>query len=174
VTPLPSSRGGGSGPLVAWRLCETRYANTWDDGEGSFRNGGRWNSEGVRAVYCSLDPATAILEVAVHVGFDTLDTVPHTLTKLEIADSTRVHVVEPSAIPNENWLGLGDPSAGQQRFGNNLLRKNDFIVIPSAVAPHSWNLMFERGRAEGHYKLLTQERFALDTRLNPPISITYR
>jgi hypothetical protein len=41
------------------------------------------------------------------------ETVPHTLTKLEIADPTRVHVVQPSAIPNANWLGLGDPSEGQ-------------------------------------------------------------
>jgi RES domain-containing protein len=86
-------------PLVAWRLHATKYADTWDSGEGSSLYGGRWNSEGVRAVYCSLDPATAILEVAV-LGFDTLDTVPHTLTKLEIADPTRVRVVEPLAIPN--------------------------------------------------------------------------
>ena len=159
-----------SSPLVAWRLCQTRFASTWDDGEGSFRYGGRWNSEGIRAGYCSLDPATAILEMAVHADFHTLDTVPHTLTKLEIADPTRVRIVKPSEITsiNRNWLALGSPSEGQQKFGDGLLRENDFIVIPSAVAPHSWNLMFRRDRAAGGYKLLTQEPFALDTRLNQP------
>jgi RES domain-containing protein len=157
-------------PLVAWRLHKTKYAQTWDTGEGSFLSGGRWNSEGVRAVYCSLDAATAILEVAVHVGFHALDTVPYTLTALEITDPTRVHVVQPSVIAsiNRNWLGLGLPSAGQQAFGDNLLSKHDFIVLPSAVTPHSWNLIFEHGRASGSYKIVSQEPFALDTRLNPP------
>ncbi|HWW84758.1 MAG TPA: hypothetical protein VNZ26_14210 [Vicinamibacterales bacterium] len=60
-------------------------------------------------VYCSADPATAILEVAVH-----------------------------------------------------------FVVIPSAVTQESWNLIFNPMRAAGRYELDTQERYSLDTRLNPP------
>ncbi|WP_196796267.1 RES domain-containing protein [Acidiphilium cryptum] len=52
------------------------YAASWDNGEGAHLGGGRWNSRGVRAVYYSLDPATAILEVAVHKGFGILDTPP--------------------------------------------------------------------------------------------------
>jgi RES domain-containing protein len=166
VTSLPLS---GSGALVAWRLCPTRFADTWDSGEGSFQSGGRWNSEGVRAVYCSLDAATAILEVAVHVGFNTLDRVPYTLTSLEIVDPTLVHVVEASSLPNASWLGLGLSSAGQLEYGDALLRAKQFIAIPSAVAPHSWNLIFDRDRVTaGSYRLLTQTPFALDTRLNPP------
>jgi hypothetical protein len=50
---------------------------------------------------------------------------------------------------NRNWLGLGLPSAGQQAFGNGLLRKHDFIVIPGTVTPHSWNLTFEHGPVIG-------------------------
>jgi len=46
--------------------------------------GGRWNSRGLRAVYCSIDPAAAILEVAVDKGFKTLGTVPHVLTAVTI------------------------------------------------------------------------------------------
>jgi len=38
----------------------------------------RWNRK-TAVVYCSLDPP-AIIEVAVHKGFGTRDTVPHTLT----------------------------------------------------------------------------------------------
>jgi RES domain-containing protein len=157
-------------PLIAWRLHRTKYAKTWDSGEGASLEGGRWNSEGMRAVYCSLDPSTAILEVAVHVGFHTLDTVPHTLTALEITDPTRVHIVEVATIAsiNRNWLGLGYPSAGQQQFGDNLLRQKDFIVIPSTVTAHSWNLIFEPNRAAGGYKVVLQDPFALETRLNPP------
>jgi RES domain-containing protein len=168
VTPLPAPIGGADHLVIGWRLTETRHAGTWDDGEGAFRFGGRWNSHGVRAVYCSLDPATTILEVAVHVGFETLDMVRYTLTAFEIATSAHIHIVEPASVPNNGWLGLGVSSVEQQRFGDELLRQHQFIVIPSAVSPYSWNLLFDKATAGAGYKLRMQERFTLDPRLNPP------
>jgi RES domain-containing protein len=68
MTPSVEPLGGGK--LIAWRLDQARFASTWDSGEGAFQVGGRWSSNGVRVVYCALDPATAILEVAVHKGFN--------------------------------------------------------------------------------------------------------
>ena len=59
MTPLPAPLDGSA--LVAWRLDQARHAATWDSGEGAHLVGGRWNTRGVRAVYCSIDPATAIL-----------------------------------------------------------------------------------------------------------------
>jgi RES domain-containing protein len=111
VTPLPSGLGGTE--LVAWRLDREKYASTWDSGEGAYQVGGRWNSAGVRAVYCALDPATTILEVAVHKGFDVLDPQPHTMTRLQIHDGTTIHIVDPATVPNPNWLRPGVPGAGQ-------------------------------------------------------------
>jgi RES domain-containing protein len=167
VIPLPGALGGTE--LVAWRLDQQKHAATWDSGEGSFRTGGRWNRKGVhRAVYCSIDPSTAILEVAVHKTFQVLDTVPHILTALTITDPMDVHVVDIATIPNPNWLHSGIPGAGQQQFGDDLLAQHKFILIPSAVSKHSWNLIFDSTTAQGAYQLRSQERFALDTRLNPP------
>ncbi len=165
MTPLPALLGGGD--LVAWRLDQAKFASTWDSGEGAYQAGGRWNSKGVRAVYCSVDPATAILEVAVHKGFTTLDTVPHVLTAATIVDPASVHIVDLATIPNPNWLRSGIPSAGQQGFGDALLAKHKFMLIPSAVSTHSWNLIFVGTVAAGAYVLRSQEPFALDTRLNP-------
>ncbi|MDB5536280.1 MAG: hypothetical protein JWQ65_1155 [Devosia sp.] len=167
MTPLPAALGGTE--LVAWRLEDARFAGTWDSGEGAYRFGGRWSSRGVRAVYCSIDPATTILEVAVHKGFDILDTVAHVLTSLTITDPSRVHVVDPTAIPNPNWLHPGNPSAGQQAYGDALLAQHKFVLLPSAVSIHSWNLIFVASAAAGAFSLRSQERFALDTRLHPPI-----
>jgi RES domain-containing protein len=164
VTPLPAALGGTE--LVAWRLDRKKYAATWDSCEGSYAVGGRWNSPGVRAVYCALDPATAILEVAVHKGFEVLDTQPHVLTSLIITDPVSIHVVQPDDVPNSNWLVPGIPSAGQQQFGDDLLTNHPFVMIPSVVSRHSWNLLFVATRAAGAYKLLEQEAFALDTRLH--------
>jgi RES domain-containing protein len=166
VTPLPPPLGPAE--LVILRLDEAIYRTSWDSGEGSYLAGGRWNSKGVRAVYCSLDPATAILEVAAHNGFKALDTVPHVLTASTITDASRVHVVDPAAVPNANWLRPGSPSAGQQAFGDALLAQHRFIVLPSAVSTHSWNVIFVAATAAGAYTVRLQEDFALDPRLHPP------
>ncbi|WP_117194322.1 RES family NAD+ phosphorylase [Rhizobium terrae] len=166
MTVLPIALGGSE--LVAWRLDQTAYAATWDSGEGAYRVGGRWNSKGMRAVYCSIDPATAILEVAVHKGFRALDTVHHTLTAAVITDMSAVHVIDPAELPNPNWLRPGIPSAGQQAFGDDLLRRHRFVAIPSAVSAHSWNLIFTASQAASGYTLKFQEPFSLDTRLHPP------
>src|SRR5205085_8580897 len=112
VTPLPPPLGRAE--LVIWRLDEAVYRAGWDGGEGAYIFGGRWSSKGVRAVYCSLDPATAILEVAAHKGFEALDTLPHVLTAATITDVAGVHVVDPASAANPNWLRPGVPSAGQQ------------------------------------------------------------
>ena len=166
MTPLPSALGGTG--LVAWRLDPLRFASTWDSGEGAYLFGGRWNSLGARAVYAALDPATALLEVAVHRGFEVLDAQPHVLTAFEILSPRDVYVVRPDDAPNPHWLRPGPPSAGQQAFGDALLARHPFVVLPSAVSTHSWNLLFVAANADGGYRLQTQERFALDPRLRPP------
>lgn len=171
MTPLPTvlaTRLGLADELVAWRLDQARFAVSWDSGEGAFLFGGRWNSPGVRAVYASLDPATAIIEVAVHKGFPFLDTVPHVLSAMSISDPDGVHVVSPADLPNPAWARPGLPSAGQRAFGDALLAAHPFVVFPSATSSHSWNLVFTAARAAGGYSLRSQEPFALDTRLHPP------
>lgn len=164
MTPLPPGLGG-SADLVVWRLDRERHAATWDSGEGAYLAGGRWNSKGVRAVYCSLDPATAMLEVAVHRGFDVLDTEPHVLSQIRIDDPSGAHIVQPGDVPNPNWLRPGIVSPGQQRFGDGLLGPHPLLVLPSVVSSHSWNVVLTAAAAAGRCTLVGQERFALDTRL---------
>ena len=105
MTPLPAALGGRD--LVAWRLDRETHRDTWDSGEGSYRSGRRWNGKGVRAVYCSIDPSTAILEVAVHKGFRALDIVAHVLIAVTIAEPKSVHVVDPAAVPNSQLAAAG-------------------------------------------------------------------
>ena len=163
MTPLPPPLG--TGEIRLWRLDRAIHAPGWATGEGSFRVGGRWNSPGVRAVYASLDPATAVLEVAVHKGFRVLDTEPHMLTSARI-DPTAVHVVLPQDVPNPNWLSPVTPNRNQQTFGDALRAAHPLILIPSAVSRHSWNVIFTAGAVTADMMTdITQERFALDPRL---------
>ncbi|HTW33655.1 MAG TPA: RES domain-containing protein [Rhizomicrobium sp.] len=167
MTPLPPPLG--SGELVFWRLDQAKFGLMWNSGEGSFRVGGRWSSSGARAVYAALDPAAAILEVAVHKTFRVLDIVAHVLTRARIVDASKVHIVNPEDVPNPNWLRPGVTSAGQRAFGDALLGKHPFVVIPSVVSTHSWNVLFDPALAEGLYDAVAQEPFALDTRLHPAV-----
>lgn len=165
MTPLPSPLGGAE--LVAWRLDSKKRAGEWDSGEGARRGGGLWNSKGVRAVYCSIDPATAILEVAVHKSFEVLDTVPHVLTALIIANPHGVHIVELVDVRDPGWLRIGPPTREQQAWGDELLQQHKVFVIPSAVSRRSWNLVFDPVGGAVSYGLKLQEAFELDPRLHP-------
>ena len=173
MAALPAALAGSvpARPLLAWRIDADEYAATWHSGIGAERFGGRWNLKGQRAVYCSLDPATCLVEAAVHRGFAVLDTRAHVLSCLQIDPlpdgQPGVQVVPPEALPNPAWLHGGTPSAGQQRFGSGWLATPGVLVIASAVSRHSWNLVFSPEAAGARVRLLQQQRLVVDTRLNP-------
>ncbi|WP_407311353.1 RES family NAD+ phosphorylase [Pseudomonas sp. nanlin1] len=160
MNPLP-----WSGKWHAWRLDREAHRGTWDSGIGAQTCGGRWNPPGRRVVYASADPSTAILEVAVHSGFATLDCVPYVLTCFEVLAPETIKVIQPEDVPNPNWLIPALPSSNQQRFADELLAQHPFVLIPSAVSHHSWNLLISCDLATDQYSLVSQERFGLDTRL---------
>jgi RES domain-containing protein len=159
-----------SGPLHIWRIDPDEFRETWDTGEGAGSNGGHWNPVGYDAVYCSADPATAILEVAAHRKFKRLDAEPHVLTSAIVLNHEDVHIVRPGDVPNPLWLLPVAFSHGQQEFGRRLLEEHPFVLIPSAVTRESWNLLFNPRHARDRYQLAEQKPFALDPRLNPPHS----
>jgi RES domain-containing protein len=166
MTPLPPPWGAGG--LTIWRLDVAAYAPCWASGEGAYRYGGRWNSREKRVVYGSLDPATAILEVAVHKGFLVLDTVAHVMTQAALTIGVTPRIVRPDDVPNPHWLVPGWPSAGQQVFGDRLIADHKIVLIPSVVSRHSWNLLIDADYISQVCTSARQESFALDTRLHRP------
>lgn len=160
MNPLPWSGG-----WYAWRLDREVYKDSWDSGIGAHKLGGRWNPPGRKVVYAAADPSTAILEVAVHLGFDALDTVRHVLTCFEVLDPGLIKVVQPEDVPNPVWLSSAAASPNQQKFVDALLAEHAFVLIPSAVSRHSWNLLVSCELAAGKYRVVRQEWFGLDTRL---------
>jgi len=168
LTPLPVVIPGATGHsgLLVWRLEAAAHSAAWGSGEGAFRVGGRWSSKGRRVIYTALDPSTAILEVAVHKGFKALDTVPHQLLSISIAEPSKVHVLDVASISNKNWLRPGAISSNQQAHGDSLLSNHPFLIVPSVVSSHSWNLLIDVASAAGFFSLASQEEFSLDTRLS--------
>ncbi|MNV78319.1 hypothetical protein D3C71_1718020 [compost metagenome] len=87
------------------------------------------------------------------------------LTRFEVLDPGLIKVVQPQDVPNPNWLIPSQPSPNQQQFADELLARHPFVLIPSAVTRHSWNLLVSCDLAEDQFKFVSQERFGLDTRL---------
>ncbi|HXS16574.1 MAG TPA: RES domain-containing protein [Polyangiaceae bacterium] len=170
MTPFISALGRDQ--LLFWRLDRKQHAPTWDSGEGAYRVGGRWNSPGERCVYCSLDASTAILEMAVHVGFTALNAQSHVLTRVRITDPATLFICQRTDLPNTHWLVPGATSRAQRAFGDALLGQHQFIALPSVVAPQSWNLIFAPAQVAGAYVVEEQVPLALDPRLDPPRSRT--
>ena len=103
-----------------------------------------------------------------HKGFKALDIVPHVLTAAIVAKPASVHIVHPADVPNSNWLRPGYPRAGQQAFGDSLLSSYPFVVVPSAISTHGWNLLFDASISSAMYAMQLQEPFALDSRFYSP------
>ncbi|MFC2993397.1 RES family NAD+ phosphorylase [Halomonas tibetensis] len=157
-----------SSELHLWRLERKRHLASWNSGIGAELAGGRWNSKGHPAVYGSLDPSTAILEVAAHKGFKALDTLPHVLICARVLAPERAHRITVDSLPNPHWLIPGSPGKGQQAHGDRLLDRHPFVIVPSTVSRYSWNIVMNPVTAEGLYEVVIEEPFALDTRLHPP------
>lgn len=161
--PLPPPLG--SGAMMIWRADDARYARTWHRGTGAKTFGGRWNSIGHAVIYASLDPATAILEVAVHRGFRFMDAMPHVLTGATLVDPASVHVVTPENLP-ERWLAPRAPTdTAPQAFGDDLLARFPVVLFPSIVSRHSWNAVL-RVKPGVPLSDIRQEPLIIDPRLH--------
>lgn len=150
--------------LAAWRIDAAVHATSWTTGEGARLYGGRWNPRGMRCIYAALDPATALLEVAVHKSFAALDASPHVVTRLEI-DAKHLHALEADDVPDAAWLQPGIVGAAQQAFGAALLEAHVFVSLPSVVVPEARNLIFDPAKAAGRYRVVSQTKLAIDPRL---------
>ena len=149
MTPLPCGLAAADPPLVAWRVDALVHRLRWDSGIGAERAGGRWNPKGMRVVYCSFDPATTVLEVAVHKGFDVIDSVAHVIT-CGRAQRGLAACGHPQRGPAELESGLlpdrgrgpllpaGAGSAGDRRPVEPSLVLSDQTPRSRSVLPNRW------------------------------------
>lgn len=116
----------------------------------------------------TVGPSGWIIEVGLHKGLDTLDTVPLTLLEIAISDHAQVDVVGLGAIPSLHWLQLGVVSAAGVR--RHAAGTHPLVVLPSVVSAHAWKLLIAVALAVKLFKLLGSQHFALNRRLNPTAS----
>ncbi len=150
--------------IQVWRIIHERTYKSAFTGEGSYKNGGRWNSRGYRVVYTAESLALATLEILVHgVPYETLKRffcIPAKIPKNVI---TEVHQ---NNLP-ANWR-KDPPPVALQTIGNKWLeqKRSAALKVPSAVIPVEFNYMVNPDHADfSKIKIGRKQRHALDVRL---------
>ncbi len=147
--------------MIAWRLCERRWAASAFSGEGARRLGGRWNSPGSAVVYASETQALDLLEQLGH--FDIHMTPPsYVLIRAEIPDDA----VERLEMLPPDWPDPVDGKEWTTALGNQWLveRRSVALSVPSAIVPAERNVLLNPNHPE---MAGVQVGLARDFRIDP-------
>lgn len=119
--------------VVGWRIVKEKHAKTAFSGEGARIFEGRWNSAGVRMVYCSQHLSLAALEILVH-------TQPVTMggkfRVFEVRwDEAMTSAIELKKLP-KGW-NTQPPTAASKSIGDEWIRSGRSVVlaVPSVIVP---------------------------------------
>jgi RES domain-containing protein len=122
-----------------WRICREIHAASAFSGEGARLFGGRWNSQGVRAVYTSPSLALAAIETFVHLEPNLR---PDDLVSIEteLPDNVRMERIDLKSLPRK-WYELRDESL--RTFGDRWIRAGRTVAlhVPSAAIRGEWNVL---------------------------------
>lgn len=134
-------------------------------GEGGLYASGRWHSRGRRIVYLADHPASALLEVLVHLEVDTEDLPTHyQLLDVDVPDGIAIARVDDGELP-KGWRG--DIGLTRAR-GDAWLSENAVALlrVPSAIVPEGSNYLLNPAHPDvAQISLTSAVRAAFDPRL---------
>jgi RES domain-containing protein len=139
-----------------WRI--SNYADL--HGRGGMISAGRWNPTNTPMVYCSDNPATALLEILVHINANNL---PSTYQLLEIDVPDSVSIASPDLTAN--WQ---NDLSGTQRLGAMFISANTnaILEVPCAIVPFTSNYLLNPALVERDgIRIVAVSRHAIDARL---------
>ncbi|MDB6127047.1 MAG: hypothetical protein JWM35_943 [Verrucomicrobia bacterium] len=122
----------------AWRIDKDKRAASSFDGSGAAKEGGRWNSAGVRVVYCSRTLAMAMTEKYVHLPKPVPTALKFISFEIDFGD---LAVDSASKLPSD-WAAF-PPSASSQKVGDAWVAagRTAILAVPSAIIPKETNYL---------------------------------
>ena len=147
--------------MILWRVSNYQTV----DGVGGLYVSGRWHTKGHPVVYCTLNPATALLETLVHIEIDSEDRPEHfQILRIEGPDSLSIERIEVDSL-SPNWR---EDATTTQAIGDRWLseRRSLLLQVPSALVPETWNVLVNPQHAEaGLLQVTAMYEHAFDARL---------
>lgn len=147
--------------MILWRI--SNHATL--DGQGGLMAAARWHTQGNRIVYLASNPASALLEILVHLEV-TEEALPERFQLLKIGcpDSVSIARVDAGTLP-KNWAS---DARVTRAIGDRWLaeRRSALLSIPSAIVPETENWLLNPLHADaGRLKIEWSGRFPYDGRL---------
>lgn len=124
--------------MRVWRI--SNYSDI--SGRGGLLAAARWNRVNTPIVYCADHPASALLEMLVHVDMEDAPAA-YQLLHIEVPDTTEIH--EP-ALP-AHWK---DEPGLTQRIGSAFIEAKlaPVMAVPSVIVPYATNYLLNPAMTE--------------------------
>jgi RES domain-containing protein len=126
-----------------WRISN----HTSLSGEGGLHASGRWHSRGRRVVYLADHPASALLEVMVHLEIDAEDLPTHyQLLGVDVPGGAPITALADNDLPD----GWRMQIALTRARGDEWLRtgRSALLRVPSAIVPDAANYLLNPAHSE--------------------------
>jgi RES domain-containing protein len=147
--------------VILWRVSNFQTLN----GVGGLYVSGRWHTRGHPILYCTLNPATALLETLVHIEIDSEDRPERfQVLRIEGSDSLSIEKVEPRSLSPDWAVDMSiTQSIGDRWLGGG---RSLLLQVPSVLVPETWNVLVNPQHAEGNrLKVTATYEHAFDVRL---------
>jgi len=126
--------------IETFRIGKTKFADSFFDGEGSYKYGGRWNSKGKRVIYTAESLSLATLEIVVH--FDAAQVrAGYSFAAAGFSEKQVLSVEELAELP-KNWRDSPAPLQVQD-IGDAWVQSKSSLVlrVPTAILPIGFNYL---------------------------------
>ena len=147
--------------MLLWRISN----HVSLDGGGGLRASQRWHTRGRPVVYCAPNPATALLEVLVHLEIDLEDLPTHyRFLKIEAPETTTIEQIERTALPSD-WV---ENTSVTRRIGDTWLhsQRSALLAVPCVLVPETYNLLLNPLHPDAtQVRIVDVIEYPLDTRL---------
>lgn len=152
--------------MELYRITQGKFADDLS-GNGSRLFGGRWNSEGVFALYTSSSRSMALLETLAHTPAKMLDANNYQLITLSVPDGLDVGEIRLSSIPD----GWDDPDTPlfTKRIGDRFLneKKTLILAVPCVLVPEELNYILNPMHKDFRkVKIVHKRRIYFDKRID--------
>jgi RES domain-containing protein len=147
--------------MILWRV--SNYQSM--DGVGGLYVSGRWHTKGHPVVYCTLNPATALLETLVHIEIDAEDRPERfQVLRIEGPESLSIEKVYTESL-SPNWA---EDMNATQAIGDRWLseKRSLLLQVPSVLVPETWNVLVNPQHVEVNLlKIIAMYEHPFDSRL---------
>ena len=126
--------------MELYRITQEKYTNDLS-GNGARIYGGRWNSEGLFAVYTSSSRALALLETLAHASTKFLSEKRYMLVTLSLPDHIRPEELDRTKL-STGW-DAADTRPLTKKLGDKFLRNKSslLLIVPSVMIPEENNYL---------------------------------